>query len=74
MTINEFIFGVISQTMKHCMEFHGDHDTSAIRVAVPFSLRPAPKHELDFTLNNDFAILPVRIRLVADLSTDYKLI
>ena len=32
MTVNEFLFGIISQTMKRCMEFHGDDTTSQIRV------------------------------------------
>jgi hypothetical protein len=54
------------------MEFHGDTKTQSIRVAVPFSLRPAPKHETDFTLKNDFAILPVDMRLVKDLKVEIK--
>jgi hypothetical protein len=58
-TLNEFIFGIISQTMKQCLEFHDDRETKAIRVAMPFSLRPTPKHVLDFQPSNDFAILPV---------------
>lgn len=58
-TLNEFIFGIISQTMKQCLEFHDDRETKSIRLAMPFSLRPTPKHELDFRPCNDFAILPV---------------
>lgn len=71
-TINEFIFGIISQTMKRCMEFHNDTTTRSIRVAVPFSLRPPPTHATDFQLRNDFAILPVEMRLIDDLKTEIK--
>lgn len=69
-TINDFIFGIISQSMKQCMEFHNDTATNWIRCGVPFSTRGAPKHELDFTLKNDFAILPVDMRLVSDLKSE----
>jgi hypothetical protein len=71
-TINEFIFGIISQTMKHCLEFHNDTTTRQIRCAIPFSLRPPPTHATDFELRNDFAILPVKMRLVSDLKTEIK--
>jgi hypothetical protein len=71
-TINESLFGIISQTMKQCMEFHNDMNTNLIRVAVPISIRPAPKHEMDFDYRNDFAILPVNMRLVSDLRTEIK--
>lgn len=69
-TINEFIFGIISRTMKQCLEFHNDRETKSIRIAIPLSLRQAPKHELDFQPCNDFAILPVSMRLVEDLNTE----
>jgi hypothetical protein len=54
------------------MEFHNDMDTNLIRIAVPFSLRPPPKHEMDFDYQNDFAILPVNMRLVSNLRTEIK--
>jgi len=47
-TINEFVFGIISYCMKEHLVRNGDKDTTHLRVAVPFSLRGAPTHELDF--------------------------
>ena len=72
MTINEFVFGIISQSMKKCLEFHNDTTTRSIRMAVPFSLRQAPRFATDFELRNDFAILPVDMRLVDDLNSEIK--
>lgn len=32
LTLNEFLFGIISQTMKRCMEHHGDQTTNRVMV------------------------------------------
>jgi len=70
MTLNEFLFGVISQTMKRCMEYHGDEITREIGAQVPISLRRAPQHPMDFEFHNDisFAIFP--LRLVDDFKSE----
>jgi hypothetical protein len=71
-TINEFIYGIISLTMKQfCVEM-GDTKTESIRLALPFSLRDAPTHARDFAFKNDFAIYPIDMRLVSDLNTGLK--
>jgi hypothetical protein len=73
-TINEFVFGIISQTMKQYLVSQGDTTTRWIRIALPFSLRPPPAYPMGFEFKNDFAVLPVDMRLVDDLKTGIKVI
>lgn len=69
------IFGLISQTMKQCMaKQKNDTKSKWIVCAVPFSLRNAPRHHLDFRFENDFAILPVNMRLIDNCEKELKLI
>ena len=72
MTINEFVFGIISYTMREHIVSEGDKETTHIRVACPFSLRQTPRHELDFNFKNDFAILPIDMRLIDNLDTGMR--
>lgn len=40
---------------------------------MPLSLRPKPKHPLDFTFNNKFAILPLRLTIVDDFKEGFNI-
>ena len=71
-TINEFVFAIISLTMKQFCVENGDTKTESIRIALPFSLRESCRHPTDFAFCNDFAIFPVDMRLVTDIKTGIK--
>jgi hypothetical protein len=61
--------------MKECMvKQKNDTKSEWISCAVPFSLRNAPTHHLDFQFENDFAILPVKMRLINNCEKELKLI
>lgn len=72
MTVNEFLFGIISQTMRRCMENHGDFDTRQITVQIPISLRRPAKHPMDFELHNDISFARFKFRLVSDFKTEVE--
>lgn len=56
---------------QHCVK-NGDTKTESIRLAMPFSLRHPPTHPTDFPLLNDFAVWPIEMRLISDLTTGIK--
>ena len=74
-TLNDVLLTVLSLSLKqYLLEYTEDRKTSELWLSCPFSLRPPPKSELDFEYNNDFAILPIKLRLVDDYKSGFKVI
>lgn len=64
-TLNDVLMTILSVSInKYLKAYTNDTTTETIQLAVPFSLRPTPKSPMDFSFNNQFAILPLRLRLV----------
>ena len=69
-TFNDILMTCVSRSLKQYLEEQaGDKDTQKIRLACPFSLRAAPKTVNGITMNNNFAILPLKLNLVDNLET-----
>lgn len=43
-------------------------------MAVPLSLRPKPTHPMDFSFDNQFAILPIKLRLMTSFEDGFNLL
>ena len=64
-TLNDLLMTVLSLSLKqYLVKYTKDTATDMISLAVPFSLRRKPKHQMDFNFDNQFAVLPIRLRLV----------
>ena len=70
--INEAIWAFVSVTMNRCLKSHNDMTTEWVRVGMPISLRPAPKHETDFRITNEVVVFPLDMRLISDLQSGIK--
>ena len=58
---------VLSLSLKEYLRRHtNDRKTDSITLAFPFSMRPPLRKLLDFNFDNQFALLPLRLRLVED--------
>ena len=73
-TINDIIMTATSRTIKQHFESLGDTTTRSIYLALPVSLRPPPSTVDDIQLLNQFAILPMKLRLIDDCMEGLKLI
>lgn len=74
-TINDVLMTVLSKTVSDYLKEHTqDKETKFLRMACPFSLRAPPKFVGDFTMDNDFAIVNLNMRLVDSLTEGVKLI
>ena len=60
--------------MKQYLVTENDTTTKSLQCAVPFSLRDTPKHIRDFDYENDFAIMPVNMRLISNAKTELQVI
>ena len=75
LTINDIIMTVMSKSLHdYLREKTDDKTTKEIFIACPFSLRPKPEFLGDFMYNNDFSIIPVRLRLVDNVNEGIKTI
>lgn len=74
-SINDFFMTILSISLKKYLERHaGDTQTDTIQLAVPFSLRPKPRNPMDFSFDNQFAVLPLRLRLVDSFNEGFKML
>jgi hypothetical protein len=72
-TLNDVLMTVISCSLQqHLARYKNDNTTKSIWLSVPFSLRPPPKSEMDFEFNNQFAVMPLEVRLVSDYKEGFK--
>ena len=72
-TFNDILMTAVSKSIHdYLQEKTDDRNTKQAIMACPFSLRPAPKKLLDFEYNNDFAILPLKLRLVDNLTNGLR--
>ena len=66
---------VLSKTVDdYLREKTDDKVTKSVNMACPFSLRPPPKFLGDYTFDNDFAIVNLKMRLVNNLKEGVKII
>lgn len=66
---------VMSKTINdYMLAYSEDRTTKFVNMACPVSLRPPPRHLGDFTFDNDFAIVNMKLRLVDNLESGIKLI
>ena len=74
-TFNDVLMTAISKSLHdYLREKTEDRRTQQAILACPFSLRRAPEQLLDFEYNNDFAIIPLKLRLVDSLAGGVRLI
>ena len=72
-SLNDLVMTVISVSLKQYLKkYTNDVTSDYIQLAVPFSLRPTPKHITDFSFDNRFAMLPLRLRLVNSIEEGFK--
>ena len=74
-TFNDILMTAISKSIHDYLRNKTDDKTTASTVmACPFSLRKPPQSVGDFDFGNDFAIVPLKLRLVDTVSGGIKLI
>ena len=74
-TLNDVLLTVLSLSLKqYLLEYTDDKKTSELWLSCPFSLRPPPRSELDFGFDNEFAVLPIKLRLVNDYKSGIKVV
>ena len=67
-TINDVLMTVLSKSIRDYLREHtDDKTTTSVRLACPFSLRPPPKHLGDYTFDNNFAVISMKLRLIDSL-------
>ena len=72
-TFNDILMTAFSKTLKdYCLTTEKYKQVDEIELVCPFSLRPPPIGILDFEYNNDFAIVPVNLKLHSDLKDGLK--
>jgi diacylglycerol O-acyltransferase len=70
---NNVLMTVLSMSLKeYLIRYTDDRKTETVTIAFPFSIRPPLRHVLDFDFNNQYALLPLRLRLVDDYETGFK--
>lgn len=74
-TQNDVVMAILSLSLKQFLsKYTNDDDTDQISLAVPFSLRQPPQHAMDFKVNNEFAVLPLRLRLINNFREGFQLL
>ena len=74
-TLNDVLMTVLSLSFsQYLAEYTSDKITKQLWLSCPFSLRPPPKHVLDFTFDNEFAILPIKMQLVDSYQSGFQII
>ena len=72
-TINDILMTVLSKTIHDYLRMKTeDKETNFVNMACPFSLRPPPTALGDYTFDNNFAIVNLKLRLVSSLSEGLK--
>ena len=72
-TFNDVLMTALSKALRdYLRDVKNDKETKQIMMTCPFSLRRTPAELNDFEFNNDFAIVPLNLRLVDDISTGVK--
>ena len=72
-TINDVLMTVLSKTIYDYLRLKTeDKETNFVNMACPFSLRPPPTALGDYTFDNNFAIVNLKLRLVSSLSNGLK--
>ncbi len=71
-TLNDVLMTVLSLSFsQYLKEYTDDKKTKQLWMSCPFSLRPPPKSVLDFSFDNEFAILPIKMQLVDDYQSGF---
>ena len=71
-TLNDVLMTVLSLSFsQYLTEYTSDKTTKQLWMSCPFSLRPPPKHVLDFSFDNEFAILPIKMQLVDNYQSGF---
>ena len=74
-SINDIVMTCTSRMFKrYLVEKSDDKKTSSLRLAFPLSLRPPPNKLEEIQLVNQFAIIPLDMRLVDDVDKGLKAI
>ena len=74
-SINDIISTCTSRMFKqYLVEKANDTKTNNIRVTMPLSLRPPPKKINEVNLCNQFAIVPMDLKLVDDVDNGLRII
>ena len=74
-SINDIIMTCVSRMFKqYLVEKCNDTSTKQLRLAFPLSLRPPPETIEDIKLINQFAIIPLDLKLVDDVDNGLRLI
>ena len=71
-SINDVLMAIISSALKEYLVKIGDTNSERLNLLVPFSLRKQIIRGDDFTFNNEFAILPVPLRLIENFDEGLK--
>jgi len=72
-THNDVLMTVLSLSLKeYLLRYTNDRNTEQITLAFPFSMRPHLRSVLDFDFDNQFALLPLRLRLVENYEEGFK--
>lgn len=71
-TFNDVLMTVLSKTLKSHSIYKGYPDLDALHLCCPFSMRKPPIGIQDFTFNNDFCVLFVKLSLVDNLIEGIK--
>lgn len=75
LTFNDILIAAISKTINDYLQKNTDDRTTKQTIlACPFSLRRPPTALGDFEFNNDFAIVPLKLRLIDNVKDGIKLI
>lgn len=62
-TINDIVMAVCSVSIKEYFESKGDNKTSHVQISIPFTMREPILKLKGFKLENDFAVLPLKLNL-----------
>jgi hypothetical protein len=74
-TLNDVLMTVLSLSLKQYLNnYTNDRKTDQITLAFPFCMRPHLRNVMDFDFDNQFALLPLRLRLVENYEEGFKLI
>ena len=74
-TLNDILITAISKTIHDFLQTNTeDRTTKQTIMACPFSLRRPPEALNDFEFDNNFAIVPLQLRLIDNMKTGIKLL
>lgn len=72
-TLNDVVMTILSLSLKKYLErYTTDLKTEMIQLAVPFSLRSTPSNIMDFSFDNQYAVLPLKLRLTKNFDDGFK--